>query len=123
LKASRGLVRRRLEPRESRRHLEQPGEELPVGEPLGAAYEYLIKQFADSAGKKGGEFYTPRDVVRLMVLMLAPAEGMRVYDPCCGSGGMLILSRQYVEEHGGNPRDVSRSTARTTTAASGLSAR
>ena len=74
---------------------------------LGAAYEYLIKEFADSAGKKGGEFYTPRDVVRLMVLMLAPAEGMRVYDPCCGSGGMLILSRQYVEEHGGNPRDVS----------------
>ncbi len=73
---------------------------------LGAAYEYLIKQFADSAGKKGGEFYTPRDVVRLMVLLLAPAEGMRIYDPCCGSGGMLIQSRQYVEERGGDPRDL-----------------
>lgn len=70
---------------------------------LGAAYEYLIAQFADSAGKKGGEFYTPRDVVRLMVRLLKPQEGMRVYDPCCGSGGMLIMSSQYVQEHGGNP--------------------
>ncbi len=73
---------------------------------LGAAYEYLIGQFADSAGKKGGEFYTPRDVVRLMVRLLEPQEGMRVYDPCVGSGGMLILSKQYVEEHGGNARNV-----------------
>ena len=74
---------------------------------LGAAYEYLIGQFADSAGKKGGEFYTPRDVVRLMVRLLAPQEGMRIYDPCVGSGGMLILSQQYIEEHGGNPRNLS----------------
>lgn len=73
---------------------------------LGAAYEYLIGQFADSAGKKGGEFYTPRDVVRLMVRLLKPAEGMRIYDPCVGSGGMLILSKQYIEEHGGNPRNL-----------------
>jgi type I restriction enzyme M protein len=73
---------------------------------LGAAYEYLIGEFADSAGKKGGEFYTPRDVVRLMVRLLEPQEGMRVYDPCVGSGGMLILSKQYVEEHGGNARNV-----------------
>jgi len=73
---------------------------------LGAAYEYLIGQFADSAGKKGGEFYTPRDVVRLMVRLLRPAEGMRIYDPCVGSGGMLILSKQYIEEHGGNPRNL-----------------
>lgn len=73
---------------------------------LGAAYEYLIGEFADSAGKKGGEFYTPRDVVRLMVRLLKPQEGMRIYDPCCGSGGMLILSKQYVEEHGGNPRNI-----------------
>ncbi|MDP9375458.1 MAG: type I restriction-modification system subunit M, partial [Chloroflexota bacterium] len=73
---------------------------------LGAAYEYLIGDFADSAGKKGGEFYTPRDVVRLMVRLLKPAEGMRVYDPCAGSGGMLILSKQYVEEHGGNSRNL-----------------
>jgi type I restriction enzyme M protein len=73
---------------------------------LGAAYEYLISEFADSAGKKGGEFYTPRDVVRLMVRLLQPAEGMRVYDPCVGSGGMLILSKEYVEEHGGNARNL-----------------
>jgi len=70
---------------------------------IGAAYEYLIGQFADSAGKKGGEFYTPRDVVRLMVRILKPQEGMRIYDPCAGSGGMLIHSKLYVEEHGGNP--------------------
>ncbi len=74
---------------------------------LGAAYEYLIGEFADSAGKKGGEFYTPRDVVRLMVQILDPKEGMRVYDPAVGSGGMLIMSRQYVEEHEGNPRNLS----------------
>ena len=67
---------------------------------LGAAYEFLIKHFADSAGKKGGEFYTPRDVVRLMVRLLHPTAGMRVYDPCCGSGGMLIIAKQYVEDHG-----------------------
>lgn len=73
---------------------------------LGAAYEYLIADFADSAGKKGGEFYTPRDVVRLMVQILKPTEKMRIYDPCVGSGGMLIMSKQYVEEHGGNPRDL-----------------
>jgi len=73
---------------------------------LGAAYEYLIKQFADSAGKKGGEFYTPREVVRLMVRLLDPQPNMRVYDPTCGSGGMLIQSRQYVEEQGGDPRDL-----------------
>ena len=73
---------------------------------LGAAYEYLIAQFADSAGKKGGEFYTPRDVVKLMVRILKPKEGMRIYDPCAGSGGMLIQSRQYVEEYGGNSRNL-----------------
>jgi len=67
---------------------------------LGAAYEYLIKFFADSAGKKGGEFYTPSNVVRLMVLLMAPQESMRVYDPTCGSGGMLIQSKNYVEEQG-----------------------
>jgi len=73
---------------------------------LGAAYEYLIGQFADSAGKKGGEFYTPRDVVRLMVQILKPREGMRIYDPCVGSGGMLIMSKQYVEERGGNSTNL-----------------
>jgi len=73
---------------------------------LGAAYEYLIGEFADSAGKKGGEFYTPRSVVRMMVQLVEPREGMSVYDPCSGSGGMLILSKDYVEEHGGNPRNL-----------------
>lgn len=73
---------------------------------LGAAYEYLIGEFADSAGKKGGEFYTPRSVVRMMVELVQPHEGMSVYDPCSGSGGMLILSKDYVEEHGGNPRNL-----------------
>jgi type I restriction enzyme M protein len=73
---------------------------------LGAAYEYLIGEFADSAGKKGGEFYTPRSVVRMMVELVQPREGMSVYDPCSGSGGMLILSKDYVEEHGGNPRNL-----------------
>jgi type I restriction enzyme M protein len=73
---------------------------------LGAAYEYLVGEFADSAGKKGGEFYTPRAVVRMLVRLILPAEGMRVYDPCSGSGGMLILSAEYVQEHGGNPRNL-----------------
>jgi len=74
---------------------------------LGAAYEYLIKQFADSAGKKAGEFYTPTNVVRLIVHLLKPDEGMRVYDPCSGSGGMLIQSKTYLEEHGKNPKNIS----------------
>ena len=74
---------------------------------LGAAYEYMVKEFADSAGKKGGEFYTPRDVVRLMVEILKPQAGMRVYDPCVGSGGMLIQSKNYVVENGGDPKNLS----------------
>ena len=76
---------------------------------LGAAYEYLIGEFADSAGKKGGEFYTPRAVVRMMVRLVEPKEGQRIYDPCCGSGGMLIYARQYVERarrQRGQPRPV-----------------
>ncbi|MDM8549789.1 type I restriction-modification system subunit M [Desulfobacterales bacterium HSG2] len=73
---------------------------------LGAAYEYLIKFFADTAGKKGGEFYTPSEVVRLMVQLLKPQEGMHIYDPTVGSGGMLIQSAQYVEEQGQDPKDV-----------------
>jgi type I restriction enzyme M protein len=73
---------------------------------LGAAYEYLVGEFADSAGKKGGEFYTPRAVVRMMVRLADPHEAMRVYDPCSGSGGMLILSAEHVGEHGGDPRNL-----------------
>ena len=69
---------------------------------LGAAYEYMIKNFADSAGKKGGEFYTPSPVVQLMVRLIKPQENMTIYDPTVGSGGMLIHSKQYVEEQGGD---------------------
>ena len=74
---------------------------------LGAAYEYLIKFFADSAGKKAGEFYTPADVVRTLVEIVEPQPGMSIYDPTCGSGGMLIQTRDYVSECGGDPRDLS----------------
>ncbi|MEU6749397.1 type I restriction-modification system subunit M [Spirillospora sp. NPDC046719] len=73
---------------------------------LGAAYEYLIGQFADSAGKKGGEFYTPRDVVSMMVRLVKPEADMRIYDPCAGSGGMLIHAKEYVEEHGHDARNL-----------------
>ncbi len=67
---------------------------------LGAAYEYLIKYFADSAGKKGGEFYTPAEVVRLLIQLTKPTEGNEIYDPAVGSGGFLIQAHQYVEEQG-----------------------
>ena len=73
---------------------------------LGAAYEYLIKYFADSAGKKGGEFYTPAEVVRLLVQLTKPTEGNEIYDPAAGSGGFLIQAHQYVEEQGENSNDL-----------------
>jgi type I restriction enzyme M protein len=74
---------------------------------LGRAYEYLIEKFADDAGKKGGEFYTPKKVVELIVALLAPKERMRVCDPTCGSGGMLIECAHYLERNGQNPRNIS----------------
>ena len=74
---------------------------------LGSAYEYLIKQFADSAGKKGGEFYTPSEVVWLLVSLLKPTSGMRIYDPTAGSGGMLIQTRNYLIDQGENPKNLS----------------
>jgi type I restriction enzyme M protein len=74
---------------------------------MGAAYEYLIKYFADSAGKKAGEFYTPNEVVRLLVNILEPAEDAEVYDPTVGSGGMLIESKNYVESRYGSARNLS----------------
>ncbi|WP_027695139.1 type I restriction-modification system subunit M [Vibrio litoralis] len=74
---------------------------------LGAAYEYLIKMFADSAGKKGGEFYTPSEVVKLLVTLLKPRAGMRIYDPTIGSGGMLIQTRGYLESQGDNVANLS----------------
>src|SRR2546422_5085343 len=73
---------------------------------LGAAYEFLINMFAESAGKKGGDFFTPRDVIRLMVRILKPAPGLSVYDPTCGSGGMLIISREFIEQSGGDPTNL-----------------
>jgi len=73
---------------------------------LGSAYEYLIYMFAESGGRKGGDFYTPRDVVRMMVRLIKPQERMEVYDPCCGSGGMLIFSKRYVEENGGDGNNL-----------------
>lgn len=73
---------------------------------LGAAYEWLIKYFADSAGKKAGEFYTPTEVVRVCVEICDPREGMEIYDPTVGSGGMLIQTRDYLREHGGNADEI-----------------
>ncbi len=73
---------------------------------LGAAYEYLIKEFADSAGKKGGQFYTPSTVVRLMVRLIQPAQRMSIYDPTVGSAGMLIQCSQFVSEQGGDGTDL-----------------
>ncbi|WP_129717521.1 class I SAM-dependent DNA methyltransferase [Pedobacter sp. SYP-B3415] len=73
---------------------------------LGAAYEYLLKHFADESGKKGGQFYTPNQVVRLLVQLIKPEAGMSIYDPTAGSGGMLIQSHQYIEEQGQNASDL-----------------
>ncbi|WP_428353815.1 N-6 DNA methylase [Methyloprofundus sp.] len=74
---------------------------------LGAAYEWLIKYFADSAGKKAGEFYTPSEVVRICVEICDPQEGMSVYDPTVGSGGMLIQMHNYLRENGGSADEIS----------------
>ena len=72
---------------------------------LGRVYEYFLSQFANAEGKKGGQFYTPRSVVRVLVEMLAPYKG-RVFDPCCGSGGMFVQSEKFVEHHGGRIGDL-----------------
>lgn len=76
------------------------------GDVLGAAYEYLLKYFADESGKKAGEFFTPRSVVRLLTLILDPQEGESVHDPTCGSGGMLVEMANVVREHGGDARTL-----------------
>jgi type I restriction enzyme M protein len=73
---------------------------------LGRVYEYFLGQFASAEGKKGGEFYTPRCVVRLLVEMIEPFKG-RVYDPCCGSSGMFVQSEEFIREHGGTLGDIS----------------
>ena len=72
---------------------------------LGRVYEYFLGQFAGAEGKRGGEFYTPRSVVRTLVEMIEPYQG-RVYDPCCGSGGMFVQSEKFVDEHGGRIGDI-----------------
>lgn len=92
-------------------HFNQPqfvlvNENFEFPDLLGAAYEYLIKYFADSAGKKGGEFYTPAEVVRLLVQLTKPTVGNEIYDPAVGSGGFLIQTHQYVEEQGENSNDL-----------------
>ena len=92
-------------------HFSQPGfvlinDNFEFPDLLGAAYEYLIKYFADSAGKKGGEFYTPGEVVRLLVQLTQPEAGNTIYDPSVGSGGFLIQAHQYVEEQGQNADDL-----------------
>ena len=74
---------------------------------MGSAYEYLIKQFADSAGKKGGEFYTPSEVVKLLVSLIKPRAGMKIYDPTVGSGGMLVTTRNYLIDQGENASNLS----------------
>ncbi|KWH57159.1 type I restriction-modification system subunit M [Burkholderia cepacia] len=73
---------------------------------LGEVYEYFLGQFATAEGKKGGQFYTPASVVRVLVEVLAPHQG-RVYDPCCGSGGMFVQSEKFIESHGGRADDIS----------------
>ena len=81
-------------------------EESRKQDTLGRVYEYFLSQFASQEGRKGGEFYTPRSVVRVLVEMLAPYKG-RVFDPCCGSGGMFVQSEKFVEAHGGKIGDIS----------------
>ena len=85
--------------------------ELEIGndknkDTLGSVYEYFLGKFARAEGKLGGEFYTPRSVVELIVAMIEPHDG-RVYDPCCGSGGMFVQSMKFVEAHHGNKKKVS----------------
>jgi len=72
---------------------------------LGRVYEYFLGEFANAEGKKGGQFYTPKSIVKLMVEMIEPYKG-RVYDPACGSGGMFVMSEKFVEEHQGNIQDI-----------------
>jgi len=82
------------------------GERSKARDTLGRVYEYFLAKFAQAEGKLGGEFFTPRSIVRLLVEMLEPYEG-RVYDPCCGSAGMFVQSESFVEAHGGLKTDIS----------------
>ncbi len=83
------------------------GEDVRVArDVLGQVYEYFLGQFASAEGKKGGQFYTPASIVKTLVAVLAPHHG-KVYDPCCGSGGMFVQSEKFIEAHGGKLGDVS----------------
>lgn len=82
------------------------GDRAKARDALGRVYEYFLGKFAQAEGKLGGEFFTPRGIVRLLVEMLEPYEG-RVYDPCCGSAGMFVQSERFVEAHGGQKTDIS----------------
>ena len=82
------------------------GERARARDTLGRVYEYFLGKFAQAEGKNGGEFFTPRCIVRLLVEMLEPYDG-RVYDPCCGSAGMFVQSDRFVEAHGGQTTDIS----------------
>jgi len=82
------------------------GEGGKAKDTLGEVYEYFLGQFASAEGKRGGQFYTPASVVRVLVEVLSPHKG-RVYDPCCGSGGMFVQSEKFVEAHGGKREDIS----------------
>jgi len=73
---------------------------------LGHVFEYFLGEFALAEGKQGGQFYTPRSIVELLVNMLEPYKG-RGFDPCCGSGGMFVQSEKFVEEHQGRVNDIS----------------
>ena len=82
------------------------GERAGARDMLGRVYEYFLGKFAQAEGKRGGEFFTPRSIVRVLVEMLEPYEG-RVYDPCCGSAGMFVQSERFVEAHGGRKTSIS----------------
>ena len=74
---------------------------------LGRTYEYCIAQFAAYEGVKGGEFYTPSSIVKTIVAILKPFNNCRVYDPCCGSGGMFVQSVKFIQAHSGNRQSIS----------------
>jgi len=99
-------------PESALKNLLKPFNEITIdsesvpGDLMGGAYEYLLKSFADDSGKKAGEFFTPRSVVHLLTRLLKPVSGETIYDPTCGSGGMLIESVNAVREDGGDPRTL-----------------
>ena len=82
------------------------GEKYDESDLLGEVYEYFLGQFASAEGKKGGQFYTPSHIVKTLVALITPTSG-RVYDPCCGSGGMFVQSERFVKAHGGRVDDIS----------------